>query len=666
MNAKELIGTLSERKNFRQWSKLGGTLTLDDCHLILEQAKILNFGRYEEIARNLVATAFDTVCRRSGEVREYLDGLPADWYREPFYYAYVQFFGPEKRESRGTFRSLTKMLPYLTYLGIRNLYLLPHYESPRWDQGYDVSDYLPAENLGGAGQYETFMEAVRKEGFRVVTDAVFNHTSIEHTWFRKALEGEKKYIGYYLRADGWKKIAETNIDGDIRVQYRDDENNFMERTLIFPDIARKHFIETEIEGKRHVFYSHFFPFQVDLDLQNPAVLGELWHIVGEELNSGILGKRTDAIAHWLKPKGAVDADGNPETFAMHTLLKSFIKLVSPKSIIIPEAVRTTEKTAKYLGYPTAIGNRATTTQGDATFNFHAQGALRETLCFCTSSAWWEYWRDHHMRTHIPAGSTWLNLLGHHDEIYLGFIRSGNRQHFRNYIQNHQGGPGGVVYKEGMSAGARTADCLLNNERRIAMAFFLLYMIPGVPAIYYGDEIAETSNIEHALRGQKKQKSILEKLGIRISADKAFDPRQLQRGAIEKRRFERAKGSLIVQVVRRLNELWKHPVVRSPHLHDIPCGDDGVMAMEKYLKGHEAGQQHPPLIALANLTDRTRVARLPLHGFHNSLHTRRGNAIEFMALVQTDLERRHRAFDLEGNDRIAVFMEPFEFMLLGKR
>ena len=665
MSIKERIAILSEGENVKKWSQLKDHLSLNDYKTVEEQARALHPGRYEEIAQDLVKIAFNAVCERDREVAEYLDSLPPDWYRNPFYCAYVPYFGVKKGESQGTFRSLAKMLPYLHDLGIRNLYLLPHYESPLWDHGYDVSDYVPAKSLGGDTEYRAFMRSARSGGFRVVTDAVFNHTSIEHPWFKQALAGDKKYLDYYLKVDSWKKIGELNVEGDLRVQYVDDENNFMERTLIFPDITRQHYIEVEIKGRKRKFYSGFYPFQVDLDLQNPQVLREIWRILGKELNSGILGKRTDAIAHWLKPKGAVDADGNPETFALHTLVKIFMKLVSPKSIIIPEAVRSVEEIARYLGESTAIHGVRTTTQGDAAFNFHAQGSLREALCFCTSSAWWEYWANHHSKAAIPPESAWLNLLGHHDEIYMGFIRERNRHYFRNYIQNHQDGPGGVVYKEGMSAGARTANCLLHDERRIAMAFFLLYMIPGVPTIYYGDEIAAASDYDHAIQCQNRQASVFRKLGIPISPEKAFDPRELHRGTIERKRFVNGKNGLIARVVRRLNELWRDPVVRSPLLHDIPCGDDGIVAMEKYMADHEEGLKNPPLIALANLTNQMRIAKLPLQHFHDSLQTGKGNPLRFKALIQTSLKKEHRDFELEGDDRVAVPTIPYEFMLLGK-
>lgn len=641
----------------------GGHISKEDYQKIIDNARVLNSDKFLEIAGDLVQSAFDAVRNREDEVTVYLDSVPDDWYKTPFYYTYVKYFGTLDEHTDGTFHTLTEMLQYLEYLGIKNIYLLPHYQSPQWDHGYDVSDYTAADELGGSEGYNTFMKAVREKGFRVVTDAVFNHTSIEHDWFKKALAGEEEYLDYYLKVDSWKKIGEYVQGGDVRAKYVDDEGNFMERTLIFPDVTRKHYIEIEANNKKHKIYSEFYPFQVDLDLQNPKVIKEIWQIVGRELNSGVLGKRTDAIAHWVKPKGCIDADGTSETFALHTLLKIFIKIVSSKSIIIPEAVRSIGEIRKYLGLNFEIGNKLTTSQGDAIFNFHAQGSLRETLSFCTSSAWWDYWHNHHKKVIPPVGGTWINLLGHHDEIYMGFIRDFNRQFFRDYLERPDGA-GGMVYKGGMSAGSRTANCLLHDEQRIATAFFLLYMLPGVPAIYYGDEIAAVNNISHAIKVQIEQSNTLSNLGLKLPIERAFDPRELQRGPIARHSFEEKRDSLIVTVIRHLNQLWGHPVVRSEHLHDIPCGDDGIIAMEKYLDDHYQGLAFPPLIALANLTARRRVARLPFGSINERFH-RVGpdGCVDFKVLIQSSLKAEEIEFIVEDH-HVVVPMLPHEFMLLG--
>ena len=51
------------------------------------------------------------------------------------------------------------------------------------------------------GTMEDFEEMVieaKKLGIDVMLDMVFNHTSIEHKWFKKAMNGDEKYKNYYI------------------------------------------------------------------------------------------------------------------------------------------------------------------------------------------------------------------------------------------------------------------------------------------------------------------------------------------------------------------------------------------------------------------------------------------------------------------------------------
>eukprot|EP00871_Galdieria_phlegrea_P000483 jgi/Galph1/1435/GphlegSOOS_G114.1 len=150
-----------------------------------------------------------------------------------------------QRISRATFDDLIEMLPYLEYLGFRNLYLLPHYESPLADGGYDVR-----QNLGGHEAYLRFMKAA----------------------LAKQEQNKKKYIEYYLKRNGRKKIGEYERDGDIICQYQDPDQTISERYVFFRMFDRTHGL------------LNFYPFQVDLDLRNVAVLEEIFHILGNEMN----------------------------------------------------------------------------------------------------------------------------------------------------------------------------------------------------------------------------------------------------------------------------------------------------------------------------------------------------------------------------------------------
>lgn len=584
------------------WSALAAYTTKKDLRDVKDMCQRLNPQRWAEIY-----TAFyDGVLRaqetKPVELRKRDEQLPSDWFREPFYYTYVQYFGTKQGQASATFDELIEMLDYLEDAGIKNLFLLPHYESPMGDGGYDVSAFVPRADLGGEAAYERFMKVAVQRGFRVATDLPINHTSVKHEWFQAALEGDGAKLDYYLRRDGREKIREYERDGDIVAVYRDPDGTLTERVLIFPDVSREHGEVFEIGGKKVNIYREFYPFQLDLDLQNPALLQEIFGLLGEEANRGIVGKRTDAIAHWIKKPGT-SADGLPETHAIHALIKSFLRHVSPKAIILPEAVRGASECATYCGVETAVVGKKASSEGDALFNFDLQGALREMLYLQTSKPFWE---KVFRMPELPADATWMNLLEHHDESYLGMITPENRQHLGRHIESR----GGVVYKNGMSAGGRYADNLGHDPERIATAIFSLYLCPGVPVMYYGTEIGAGNDHAHAKRAQAKQHAIFEELGLDIPVEKAFDPRELQRGPISAQAFEKAQrgGSAPHATFKRLNHLRaERPSLRSDLLTPIDNGHDGVLSMVKFT---DDGSD-TPLLALANLTSEAKHLRIPL-------------------------------------------------------
>lgn len=56
---------------------------------------------------------------------------------------------------------------------------------------------------------ELIREADRR-GIGLMLDMVFNHTSTEHEWFKKALAGDKRYQDYYIFKDGTPDRYPTN------------------------------------------------------------------------------------------------------------------------------------------------------------------------------------------------------------------------------------------------------------------------------------------------------------------------------------------------------------------------------------------------------------------------------------------------------------------------
>ncbi len=601
--------------------------TPNDIKTIEKLCRVL--ARTDDDASAILVSFFKQLVKYKKLVPEnYLKKIPDNWYSEPWYYTYVQYFGADE-EGIGTFETLKNQLNYLEEIGIKNIYILPHYQSPNADAGYDISDYKPSEELGGEKKFGEFMEQAEKKGFRVATDLVFNNTSTEHKWFLKALKGESKYFDYYLKCpDSWKSLDVNKIirdeKGDLFLYLPEKDENgktvISKRILIFPDNDKTLWVRKKVEklDKEVLFYREFWPFQTaDLDLQNPHVTDELFNFLGQEISTGILGKRIDAIAHWIKKPGT-DAKDLPETYALQMLIKQFLKHLSSKTIILPEVVTTSLKLKGYAGEETEINGHKTTTGGDALFDFQLQQMLREMIYFEDTTPFWT--RVHQRGEEGVNTSVPLLPIEHHDETYMGFIC--DKEKMRDYIGAH-----GIIYKNGMSGGARYASCLNRDAGRIAVAFFCQYMMPATPVIYYGTEIGATNRYEQMHKRQKEQFATLERLlgpeyageGKAITFEKCEDPRELQRGPIIADEFKKAlkENYPALEVIKALNSLRKkYPAMRSYNFCDIHTGHHSVFGIIKF-PGKDFIDEKP-VVAIANISSQELTVQIPVADLKNKL------------------------------------------------
>ena len=75
------------------------------------------------------------------------------------------------------------------------LFLAPE---PLSDGGYAVSSYREVNpKLGAMEQLRELAVELRANGISLVVDFIFNHTSNEHEWARKAGAGDPRYCDYY-------------------------------------------------------------------------------------------------------------------------------------------------------------------------------------------------------------------------------------------------------------------------------------------------------------------------------------------------------------------------------------------------------------------------------------------------------------------------------------
>src|SRR5687768_13458616 len=120
--------------------------------------------------------------RDPGPVSHPIDPTDDRWYqRAVFYEVLVRGFFDSTNDGTGDLAGLTQKLDYLEWLGIDCIWLLPFFQSPLKDGGYDISDFFTVlPEYGDIGDAVLFIEEAHKRGLRVIADMVMNHTSDQH------------------------------------------------------------------------------------------------------------------------------------------------------------------------------------------------------------------------------------------------------------------------------------------------------------------------------------------------------------------------------------------------------------------------------------------------------------------------------------------------------
>lgn len=117
-----------------------------------------------------------------------------------FYEIYPQSFCDTNGDGIGDLQGIIEKLDYVKQLGFNALWLNPCYLSPFMDAGYDVADYKQVAPRYGTNEdlYELFRQA-HARNMHVILDLVPGHTSDQHEWFQKSrLPERNEYSDRYV------------------------------------------------------------------------------------------------------------------------------------------------------------------------------------------------------------------------------------------------------------------------------------------------------------------------------------------------------------------------------------------------------------------------------------------------------------------------------------
>jgi len=385
---------------------------------------------------------------------------------------------------------IREKIPYFKELGLTYLHLMPLFKCPEGnsDGGYAVSSYREVNPaLGAMDELRELAAELRREGISLALDFIFNHTSDEHDWAKRALTGDADHQNYYL-------IFPDRTMPDA-----------YERTLreIFPDEHPGAFTFQPELGKW--VWTTFHAFQWDLNYANPA----LFTAMAEEMlfiaNVGVEVLRLDAVAFIWKKMGT-SCENLPEAHLIIQAFNALACIAAPAMIFKSEAIVHPDDVVKYIhrdecqiSYNPLLMALLWNSLATRKTRLLAQ-AMSKRLAIHPNTAWVNY-----VRVHDDIGWTFSD----EDAAQLGVKGYDHRQFLNQFYTGRFSGSfaRGLPFQENPKAGdmriSGTGASLAGLEkalaekneleieyaiRRIILMHSIILSIGGIPLIYLGDEI----------------------------------------------------------------------------------------------------------------------------------------------------------------------------------
>jgi len=360
-----------------------------------------------------------------------------NWFNDAVVYEiYPQSFHDTNGDGIGDLQGIIQKLDYIKDMGFTAIWLNPINESSFRDAGYDVTDfYNVASRYGTNEDYRMLCSEAHARGMKVMFDLVAGHTSIDHPWFIESSKAEKnEYTNRYI----WTTASFDEGEGIASLGERDAKciNNFFWS-----------------QPALNYGYAHPNPnYPWELPVTHPdcvAMKEELKKIIDFWIDLGTDAFRVDMAASLIKG----DTDGTAMQKFWHEI-REHIQRRNPDVLLVAE-----------WGYPSDAINSG----------FHL-----DFLLHSGPSAYRSLFR------YEKGRNTTSELVGH---SYFNTEGKGNINEYLDrflYDLDHAKGKGYIGHITGNHDMQRLAYKRTTEEVKVCMAF--LFTMPGVPFVYYGDEI----------------------------------------------------------------------------------------------------------------------------------------------------------------------------------
>ena len=371
------------------------------------------------------------------------------------YQIYPSTFMDSDDDGIGDIKGVISRLDYVQNLGVNTLWFCPMFKSAWQDGGYDVTDFYSIDPRFGTNEdMRLLIKEAHQRGLKVCLDLVAGHTSDQHPWFKASSQRERnKYSDYYMWTD----------------TIPDDERRTVERRHRTHDPAiatwgsygmanaprAKYYRKNYFEFQPALNYGYVNPdpddpVQQAIDAPGPqAVRQELKNIMSYWMDMGADGFRIDMASSLIKN----DTD-KQENIKLWQEIRQWMDQQYPSCILIAEW--SNPQQSLVAGFHI-----------DFMIHFNLRGY--DSLFF-------------------PHGAP---DSGKYDYCYFDASGQGGIEAFVNNFSQAYNATRSIGY---ISIPTGNHDIIRHNygtrntmdQLKVCMLFHLT--MPGVPCIYYGDEI----------------------------------------------------------------------------------------------------------------------------------------------------------------------------------
>lgn len=338
----------------------------------------------------------------------------------------------------GNFIGIKDKLMYLKELGVDVIYFNPIFESSS-NHRYDTGDYMKIDYmLGNEEDFKSLVDAGKKIGINIILDGVFNHTGSNSKYFNK--NGQYENVGAYQSKESlyynWYMFE-----------------NFPHKYECWWDFDTLPNVNEKDEGFRSFIY------------------GRENSVVSKWMDIGVKGWRLDV------------ADEIPNDF-----LEEFyasVKEQDKDAVVIAEVWEDASNKRSYGKMRKYVQGK----QFDSIMNYPLRSLIVDFIAY----GYGEEGANHSNINANELNQRILNLYNNYPkEIFyslMNFLSTHDTNRIMTVFQ-------GWEYEKALSKKAQSdyvpsVEQIEKGLKRLKMAWAFITFFPGVPCIFYGDEIGLT-------------------------------------------------------------------------------------------------------------------------------------------------------------------------------